>query len=283
MPAIVHTLEELQGIREAWRKAGESVALVPTMGSLHEGHKALATRAMEEADRCVVSIFVNPLQFSSDEGFDDYPRSLHSDEAFLADTLVDVIFAPTVEVVYPDGLDATVTHSAGPVGETFEGASRPGHFDGVLTVVARLFECVKPDVACFGCKDAQQLFLVQQMVRDEQMPVRIVEVDTVRNSEGLALSSRNALLSEESARQALAIPEALEAAGEADNPHHARSRAREVLEGAPGLDVDYVDVVDPSTFTRVDEGHTPQEVRLIVAVTVGGVRLIDNRLIHFGQ
>ena len=283
MPAIVHTLEELHGIREAWRTAGESVALVPTMGSLHEGHKALVTRATEEADRCVVSIFVNPLQFSSDEGFDEYPRSLQADEAFLADTVVDVIFAPTVEVVYPDGLDAAVTHSAGPVGETFEGASRPGHFDGVLTVVARLFECVKPDVAVFGCKDAQQLFLVQQMVRDEQMPVRIVEVDTVRDSRGLALSSRNALLSEESARYALAIPEALEAAGEADHPQDARARARQVLEGAPGLNVDYVDVVDPSTFTLVDEGHTPREVRLIVAVTVGGVRLIDNRLIHFGQ
>ena len=283
MPAIVHTLEELQGIREAWRAAGESVALVPTMGSLHDGHKALVTRATEEADRCVVSIFVNPLQFSSDEGFDEYPRSLQADEAFLADTVVDVIFAPTVEVVYPDGLDAAVTHSAGPIGETFEGASRPGHFDGVLTVVARLFECVTPDVACFGCKDAQQLFLVEQMVRDEQMPVRIVEVDTVRDSGGLALSSRNALLDKESARQALAIPEALEAAGEADSPQGARLRAREVLEGAAGVDVDYVDVVDPSTFTRVDEEHTPQEVRLIVAVTVGGVRLIDNRLIHFGQ
>jgi len=283
MPAIVHTLEELQGIRQAWRTAGESVALVPTMGSLHEGHKALVTRATEEADRCVVSIFVNPLQFSSDEGFDEYPRSLQADEAFLADTLVDVIFAPTVEVVYPDGLDAAVTHGAGPIGETYEGASRPGHFAGVLTVVARLFECVTPDVAIFGCKDAQQLFLVQQMVRDEQMSVRIVDVDTVRDPEGLALSSRNALLDEESARQALAIPEALEAAGEADNLQDARLRAREVLEGAPGVDVDYVDVVDPSTFTRVDDGHTPQEVRLIVAVTVGGVRLIDNRLIHFGQ
>ena len=283
MPAIVHSLEEIQGMREAWRNAGETVALVPTMGSLHEGHKALVTRATGEADRCVVSIFVNPLQFSSDEGFDEYPRSLQADEAFLADTLVDVIFAPSVEVVYPEGLDAAVTHRAGPIGEMFEGASRPGHFDGVLTVVARLFECVEPDVAVFGCKDAQQLFLVQQMVRDEQMPVRIVDVDTVRDSEGLALSSRNALLGEEAAHHALAIPEAVEAAAGAKDAHHARLRAREVLDAAPGLTVDYVEVVDPTNFTLVDEGHTPQEVRLIVAVTVGGVRLIDNRLIHFGQ
>ncbi len=194
-----------------------------------------------------------------------------------------MIFAPTVEVVYPDGLDAVVTHNAGPIGETYRGASRPGHFDGVLTVVARLFECVTPDVAVFGCKDAQQLFLVQQMVRDEQMPVRIVEVDTVRDSgvshcrAEMLCSMKNLLV------RRLPYPKRWRPPAKRIILMDARSRAREVLEGAPGLDVDYVDVVDPSTFTPVDEGHTPREVRLIVAVTVGGVRLIDNRLIHFGQ
>jgi len=283
MPAIVHSLEELQGIRESWRRAGESVALVPTMGSLHAGHKALAQEATSHADRCVVSIFVNPLQFGAGEDFEEYPRTLLADEVFLADTLVDVIFAPSVEVMYPEGLEAAPTMSAGPIGDTFEGASRSGHFDGVLTVVKRLFDYVDPEVAVFGCKDAQQLFLVQKMVKDLRLPLRIVEVDTVRDSSGLALSSRNAQLSETARAQALQIPRALDEASHQPNAQDARDHAREILENAPGVSVDYIEVVNPETFVVAGEGVSAQDVRLIVAVTIGGVRLVDNRLLHFGQ
>lgn len=282
MPAIVHTLEDLKGIRETWRSAGETVALVPTMGSLHDGHKALVTVATSEADRCVVSIFVNPLQFGSAEDFDGYPRSLLADEAFLGDTLVDVIFAPSTEVMYPEGLDAAPTVSAGTIGDTFEGASRPGHFDGVLTVVKRLFDYVTPDIAVFGCKDAQQLFVIHHMVRDQKLPLQIREVETVRDVDGLALSSRNALLSEDGRVQAREIPRALEEAAHAGSPQRAREVATQVLESAPGVTIDYVEVVDPATFLAV-EGDSPGEVRLIVAVVVEGVRLIDNRLLRFGQ
>ncbi|HEV8012601.1 MAG TPA: pantoate--beta-alanine ligase, partial [Pontimonas sp.] len=176
MPAIIHSLEELRGILDSWRSAGETVALVPTMGSLHEGHKALVREAATHADRCVVSIFVNPLQFGAGEDFEEYPRSLAADEAFLADTLVDVIFAPSAEVIYPEGPEEAPTLSAGGVGDTFEGASRPGHFDGVLTVVKRLFDYVSPDVAVFGLKDAQQVFVVRQMVDTLGLSLRIVEV-----------------------------------------------------------------------------------------------------------
>lgn len=283
MPAVVHSLEELQGIRETWRGAGESVALVPTMGSLHDGHKALVVEATSHADRCVVSVFVNPLQFGAGEDFEEYPRSLLADEAFLADTLVDVIFAPSVEVMYPEGLDAAPGLSAGAVGDTFEGASRPGHFDGVLTVVKRLFEYVDPEVAVFGCKDAQQLFLVQKMVKDLQLPLRIVEVDTVRDSSGLALSSRNAQLSETARVQALQIPRALDEASHQPSAQDARNRARAILENAPGVGVDYVEVVNPETFQPLGDGGVREPTRLIVAVTIGGVRLIDNKLLDFGQ
>ena len=283
MPAILHSLEDCQGVVRTWREAGETVALVPTMGSLHEGHKALVRRALELADRCVVSIFVNPLQFGPGEDFDRYPRGLAADEEFLADTEVDIIFAPDIDVMYPEGPDAAPTLSAGPVGELFEGAARPGHFDGVLTVVKRLFDYVTPDVAVFGLKDAQQVFLIHQMVQDRALPVRIEDVDTVRDADGLALSSRNTVLTETSRQQALGIPRALEQAATATTAQSALGMAREILEGAPGVSVDYIEIVDPSTFVPWEESSSASEGRMIIAATVGGVRLIDNRLLHFGQ
>lgn len=283
MPALVHSLAELQGIRETWRIAGESVALVPTMGSLHDGHKALALEATRHADRCVLSIFVNPLQFGAGEDFEEYPRSLLADEAFLADTLVDLIFAPSVDVMYPEGADSAPSVSAGPLGDTFEGASRPGHFDGVLTVVKRLFDYVSPDMAVFGCKDAQQLFLVRQMVEDHHLTLPILEVETVRDSSGLALSSRNAQLSEIARTQAREIPRALDEASRQLTALDARDCARDILASAPGVSVDYVEVVNPDTFLPLHKDAPAGDARLIVAVTLGGVRLIDNRLLHFGQ
>ena len=283
MPAIIHTLGDLEGIREAWRSAGESVALVPTMGSLHEGHKALVAEAGTLADRVVVSIFVNPLQFGAGEDFEKYPRSLAEDEAFLADATVDIIFAPDVDVVYPEGPEVAPTLDAGAVGELYEGASRPGHFAGVLTVVKRLFDCVNPDVAVFGRKDAQQLFLIESMSNAMKLGIRIVEVGTVRDADGLALSSRNAYLSPTERDQARAIPEALETASHADNPREAVRVVRQALESAPGIVVDYVDAVDPDTFLPVFDSEMVQHAHLIVAANAGSVRLIDNRLLHFGQ
>lgn len=283
MPAIVHSLEELQGILDTWRRAGETVALVPTMGSLHEGHKALVREATSQADRCVVSIFVNPLQFGTGEDFEEYPRSLVADEAFLADTLADIIFSPSAEVMYPEGLKAAPTLSAGDVGDSFEGASRPGHFDGVLTVVKRLFDYVSPDVAVFGCKDAQQLFVVRQMVEQRALPLRILEVDTVRDADGLALSSRNTLLSEADRVHALEISRALTEAEKFTSATDALRAAQDILNVAPGLAVDYVDLVDPETFRPPADTAGIREGRLIIAATAGTVRLIDNRLLRFGQ
>lgn len=283
MPAIVHSLEELQGILDTWRRAGETVALVPTMGSLHEGHKALVREATSQADRCVVSIFVNPLQFGTGEDFEEYPRSLVADEAFLADTLADIIFSPSAEVMYPEGLKAAPTLSAGDVGDSFEGASRPGHFDGVLTVVKRLFDYVSPDVAVFGCKDAQQLFVVRQMVEQRALPLRILEVDTVRDVDGLALSSRNTLLSEADRVHALEISRALTEAEKFTSATDALRAAQDILNVAPGLAVDYVDLVDPETFRPPADTAGIREGRLIIAATAGTVRLIDNRLLRFGQ
>jgi len=274
MPAIIYSQEELQGILNTWRSAGETVALVPTMGSLHEGHKALVREAASHADRCVVSIFVNPLQFGAGEDFEEYPRSLAADEAFLADTLVDVVFAPSAEVIYPEGPGAAPTLSAGGVGDTFEGASRPGHFDGVLTVVKRLFDYVTPDVAVFGLKDAQQVFVVRQMVETLGLPLRIVEVDTVRDTDGLALSSRNTHLSDTERVHAREVPRALEEAEKVTSASEALRIARGILEVAPGLVVDYVDLVDPKTFRPPADTAGIREGRLIIAATVGTVRLI---------
>ncbi len=283
MPAIIHSVEELRGILDTWRSAGETVALVPTMGSLHEGHKALVREAATHADRCVVSIFVNPLQFGAGEDFEEYPRSLVADEEFLADTLVDVIFAPSAEVIYPEGPEEAPTLSAGGVGVTFEGASRPGHFDGVLTVVKRLFDYVSPDVAVFGLKDAQQVFVVSQLVDTLDLPLRVVEVDTVRDADGLALSSRNAHLGDTERVYAREISRALDEAEDTSSAREALEVARGILDAAPGVVVDYVDVVDPQTFRSRADGGEGRDGRLIIAATVGGVRLIDNRLLHFGQ
>ena len=283
MPAIIHSAAQWEGIRRAWEAAGETIALVPTMGALHAGHKALVRAAEQEADRVVVSIFVNPLQFGQGEDFDTYPRTLAADEAFLADTTVDVIFAPGVPEVYPAGLDAAPRIYAGPVGDVLEGHSRPGHFDGVLTVVHRLCELVRPSVAVFGEKDAQQLFLIRQMVRDENLPVRIVEVATVRDSDGLALSSRNAHLSAKERKRAQAIPQAWERAQNAANAREAVAAVKEVLSLEPEISLDYVALVDPDTFLPYSEDSCVSRGRIVLAVEIGQTRLIDNRLLEFGQ
>lgn len=264
-------------------------AVVMTMGALHAGHLSLVRRAKELADAVVVTIFVNPLQFGPTEDLDRYPRDLEGDLALLSGPGLlgadDVVFAPTADVVYPDG-DPIARVSAGSVGDVLEGALRPGHLDGVLTVVLKLLHLVRPQVAVFGAKDAQQLAAVRRMVRDLDVPVEVVAGATVRDEDGLALSSRNAYLSPDQRRQALALSQALAAAraqaAAGGGPDAVRAAALAVLtDGLAVADVrpvdvvDYVALVDPGTFAEVGPDRTGTAV-LALAARVGVTRLIDN-------
>lgn len=243
-----------------------SVAFVPTMGALHEGHRALVRRARDLADAVVVSVFVNPLQFGPGEDLDRYPRTLAADVAAVAEEKGDLVWAPGVADVYPDG-EPVVRVDPGPAGAVLEGAARPGHFAGVLTVVAALLAAVRPDVAVFGDKDAQQLALVRRMVRDGGLGVRIESVPTVREPDGLALSSRNRFLSAAERTAALALSRAL-ATG-------SLAVARAALAAEPGLAVDYCELVDPETFQPV----AGPAGRLVVAARAGTTRLLDTALL----
>jgi len=283
IPPVAFDAEELHDRVASWKSGGLTVAFVPTMGSLHEGHKALVSTASAQADRVVVSIFVNPLQFGPGEDFGSYPRGLDADRGFLADTAADVVFAPTPAEIYPAGVDNTVKVPAGPLGEVFEGLARPGHFDGMLTVVSRLLEIVAPANLVMGRKDAQQVFLVQEMVERQGLRCTVTSVDTVRDSDGLALSSRNAHLSQRERVIARAIPRALEAAGRTDSPEQALTLASAELEIDPALVLDYLAVVDPATFIPLDQGVNGGEGLMIVAATVGTTRLIDNTRLTFGH
>jgi pantoate--beta-alanine ligase len=244
------------------------IALVPTMGALHAGHLELVRRARERADRVVVSIFVNPIQFGVGEDFDRYPRVLDADRALLGDLAE--VFAPTVDEVYPPDSSPPVVH-AGPMGDLWEGATRPGHFDGVLTVVNRLFEMVKPDLAVFGEKDWQQLTLIRRMVAERDLPIEIVSVPTVREPNGLALSSRNRFLSPDELERAALLPLVVKDVAEAGSPESI-TRGAERLAGA-GFDVDYLEVVDADTLEPTAD---PSNARVIVAARLGTTRLIDN-------
>ncbi|SDH39083.1 pantoate--beta-alanine ligase [Agrococcus jejuensis] len=276
----METLTTIAAVRDAVRAArsrGERVALVPTMGALHDGHVALVDAAREHADTVIVSIFVNPMQFGPREDLSRYPRDLDADRARLAEAGVAAVFAPTADEMYPSGATSPTIVTAGHLGTVLEGRSRPGHYDGVLTVVSKLLHIVGPDVACFGEKDAQQLFLVQRMARDLDMPVEIVGVPTVRDVDGLALSSRNRFLSDHDRRTALNLSRALEAAGSsADRGVEAMiAAAQGVIQSNTGVQLDYLAVVDPATFAFVGEAHHGS-VQVLVAARVGDVRLIDN-------
>jgi pantoate--beta-alanine ligase len=253
-------------------------AVVMTMGALHEGHLALVRLARARAAQVVVTIFVNPLQFGPTEDLSRYPRDLDRDLTLLAQEGVDAVFAPGVEEVYPGG-EPVVRVSAGALGDRLEGAHRPGHFDGVLTVVLKLLHLVRPDVAVFGQKDAQQLMAVRRMVRDLDVPVDVVAGPTVRDADGLALSSRNAYLDAGQRSQALALVRSLrvaeDAAAAGAGAAGALAAARSVLEAAPGVVVDYVALVDPADATDVPADHRGEAV-LAVAARVGTTRLIDN-------
>jgi pantoate--beta-alanine ligase len=250
------------------------------MGALHDGHRALIARARELADVVVVSIFVNPLQFGPGEDLDRYPRPWEADLAITAQDGVDLVFAPTEAVMYPDRPRVLV--SAGAMGEVLEGAYRPGHFDGVLTVVAKLFNLVRPDVAVFGEKDAQQLALIRRMVSDLDLPVHVVGLPTVREADGLARSSRNAFLSDADHVAALALSHGLFAGqGQAhDGPDAVLAAARAVIEDVDAFDVDYVELVSAATLEPVADDFVGTAL-LLAAVRVGTTRLIDNVQIDF--
>ena len=274
-PAVVTTIADLRS-----RLDGQRVALVPTMGALHDGHLALVDRAAELADVVVVSIFVNPLQFGPAEDLERYPRDLDADLAALAGHRVDSVFAPSVAEMYPEGKPQT-TVRGGAVGELFEGRSRPGHFDGMLTVVAKLLGIVRPHVALFGQKDAQQLFLVQRMVKDLDIATRIEPVETVREADGLARSSRNRYLSPEERAAAPALHRALEAAASAADRgiDAVLAAAQSVLMGEELIQVDYLRVVDPRTFQPVPDDYRGP-ARVLIAAQVGPARLIDNDALY---
>src|SRR4051794_22551239 len=271
-PAVAHSRAELAVLRDALQ--GE-VAVVMTMGALHEGHGQLIRAARARGDSVIVTIFLNPLQFAPGEDLDRYPRTFDSDFALCTREQVDVIFAPTPDVIYPDG-EPEVRVAAGSLGARLEGEHRPGHFDGVLTVVGKLLHLTCPDLAFFGEKDAQQLALIRRMVRDLDFPVEVAGVPTVREDSGLALSSRNTYLSESDRTAARSLNKALMAGASAAGEGAAAvlAAATAVLDAAAAVAVDYVSLVDDDTWEDADE--STRQGRLLVAARVGTTRLIDN-------
>ena len=276
----LRTVPELRSALAPARARGLSIGLVPTMGALHDGHLALLARAREECDLVVVSLFVNPSQFDEQADLDRYPRDEDRDARLAADAGADLLFAPPVEEVYPDGF-ATTVEVAG-VSQPLEGEWRgAAHFRGVATVVTKLLCMVLPDVAYFGRKDAQQLLVIRRLVADLNLPLRVAAVATVREADGLARSSRNRLLSAEQREQALGIPRALararERAGAGERSAEALlACAREVL-ADHALEVEYVALVDPDNLAVLTE--LEGEGLLLIAARVGGVRLIDNEIV----
>ena len=273
---IIRDAETLKREIAALREDGGTIAFVPTMGALHAGHMALVAEARRRGGHVVASIFVNPTQFGPDEDLAAYPRREAADAAMLDEEGCAILWAPDVATMYPDGPAATIR--VAPVGEGLDGAARPGHFDGVATVVARLFDQVRPDVAIFGEKDYQQLAVIRQMVEDLRLPVEIVGVPTQRDADGLALSSRNAYLSEEERAAARTLPRALGEAAQAiaDGAPIAEAleKARARLEAAGFDPIDYVELRDSETLAPVAALDRP--ARLLAAARMGKTRLIDN-------
>jgi pantoate--beta-alanine ligase len=278
---VIRAIVMARKVCDAARSAGRTVGLVPTMGAFHDGHASLMRRARDERDHVVVSIFVNPLQFGQGEDLSRYPRDEDRDLSIAGELGVDMVFAPSVEEMYPAGLPE-VTVDPGPLGDRLEGAARPGHFRGVATVVAKLFDVVGPSTAYFGEKDAQQLAVLRRMVRDLSFPIEVEGCPTVREPDGLATSSRNAYLSPKQREAAgclfLALSEAAEMArgGERDAATLVAAMAREI--GAtPEARIDYAAVVDDETFEEVSTIAGP--ARALVAARFAETRLIDNLLL----
>jgi pantoate--beta-alanine ligase len=279
----VKTLRRIDEVRaelRGARRAGRTIGLVPTMGAFHEGHLSLIRRARERADVVVVSLFVNPTQFNDPADLERYPRDEARDAELAADLGVDVLFAPDPGELYPDGF-ATTVRVAG-LGDVLEGAHRPGHFEGVATVVTKLLNIVGPDVAYFGQKDAQQAMLIKRLVRDLNLPVEIDVRPTVREPDGLALSSRNALLNEDERARAVALSRALDAARRAvqAGEHDAAAVRERALAAMHDFDIEpeYLELVSPDTLAPLE--RIDGEALALVAARVGPARLIDNAPIH---
>ena len=271
---VATTIEQVRAARSRARNIG----FIPTMGFLHEGHLSLIDAARDAgADFIVVSIFVNPKQFGPNEDLTSYPRDEARDKALLESKNVDLLFLPSVDVMYPPGTQTTV--SLGGVAKPLEGERRPGHFDGVATVVLKLFNIIQPDLAVFGRKDAQQCAVIDRMVRDLDVPVKLVFAETAREHDGLARSSRNSYLSAEERKRAPALHRALRAGEEAithgvHDVDAVETLMRRMIAETPGIEVDYLAVVDPETF--LPPSAFRREVLLVGAVRIGRTRLIDN-------
>ena len=283
MTVVATTRDELSKFRAeiASRVGLEPVAVVMTMGALHAGHAELIRQARSRAAAVIVTDFLNPLQFAPGEDLDKYPRTFEADLTLCRNEGVDLLFAPTPEVVYPHD-EPLLRISAGAIGDVLEGHSRPGHFDGVVTVVAKLLHLTAADLAYFGQKDAQQLWLISRMVRDLDFPVEVVAVPTVRDSDGVALSSRNTYLSESDRAVARTLNRSLQAGQLAalGGVDATLAAARQVLAGEPAVRLDYLTLVDPLTFETVSNGYRG-EALLVLAAFVGATRLIDNVPVSF--
>jgi pantoate--beta-alanine ligase len=271
------TISQVRSWSRSQRAAGRRIGVVPTMGFLHEGHLTLVDEARRLADAVILTIFVNPLQFGPNEDLARYPRNLPRDRSLAQARGVDALFVPSADEMYPAGSEVRVTPGA--TAERWEGAARPGHFTGVLTVVGKLFHLIEPDLACFGRKDLQQLTLVRQMVRDLDWPLEIVAVPTVREPDGLALSSRNAYLAGPDRQRAVVLSRALAAAHEAYCQGERRAaaleqRMREQLSREPEVQLEYIAITEPERLQPVTEVDGSTVVAL--AARIGGTRLIDN-------
>ena len=272
----IREIRQLAAALIALRAGGKSLAVVPTMGALHAGHLALVEEAKRHADRVAATIFVNPLQFGPNEDLGRYPRQEEKDAELLDQAGCDLLWLPQPEEVYPPGFATTVSVKG--LGERWEGEARPGHFDGVATVVAKLLCAVRPDIAVFGEKDFQQLAVIRRMTQDLQLGVEIFGVPTVRDADGLALSSRNAYLSDDERKRALELPDALRDAATSirsgDSVSETLARSIERLKSAGFGKVDYVALVNALTLEPLEKAEGP--MRLIAAATIGTTRLIDN-------
>lgn len=284
MIPVLDSAVQMSAASQTWRREGLSVGLVPTMGALHEGHLSLVRAAARKTDRVVTSIFINPLQFAPDEDLGRYPRNLDRDRELLSGCGCDLVFTTTPEEMYPQGSCTFVVNDR--MAGLLEGKLRQDHFRGVLTVVAKLFHIVQPQVACFGQKDAQQAVLIRRMVSDLNFPLEICVEPIVRAADGLALSSRNAYLSAEGRRRAVSLSRALQNAellflkGERRGEQLVRA-ARATLEAEPGVRPDYVVLVDPERLT--DLSRCDPDGLLLVAARVESTRLIDNLLLHLDR
>ena len=264
----------INDLKQSLRVLARPLCFVPTMGALHPGHAALIAKAREVSSSVLVSDFVNPLQFEDQGDLQNYPRTPERDAAVAQAAGANAIWFPKIEEIYPPHGSTVETISAGPLGDLYEGATRTGHFSGVLTVVHRLFSLVQPEWAVFGEKDFQQLFLIRQMVKSRNMPISILMAATIRDSDGLALSSRNVQLSPADRRAALVIFRALKSASQAKSLLAMESALRSALESEPNFTLDYYVIIDQETFEKAQES-TPQK-RALVAGWINGVRLLDN-------